>query len=53
MFVSPHFPPLRKKHIPKLRESNQIFVHLQGSKSTSYVQNGFQLFIPILQVGAV
>lgn len=28
-------------------------IFLESSKSTSYIQNAFQLFIPILQIGAV
>lgn len=39
---------------PEIQANNLITnIFLEGSKSTSYVQNGFQLFIPILQVGAV
>ncbi|XP_031631357.1 protein FAM114A2 [Contarinia nasturtii] len=39
---------------PEIQTNNLITnIFLEGSKSTSYVQNGFQLFIPILQVGAV
>lgn len=39
---------------PEIQTNNLITnIFLEGSKSTSYIQNGFQLFIPILQVGAV
>ncbi|XP_055312220.1 protein FAM114A2 [Sitodiplosis mosellana] len=39
---------------PEIQSNSLITnIFLEGSKSTSYIQNGFQLFIPILQVGAV